>query len=560
MFLTLVVNGVLLLNNDYAGPDDDLGIAMALSGLYPASGQCLFTNAVLNSVIYQLNVLVPEFNWFLVIERLASGIAYFALAYMLLRHAPWRIGLPVLGIVAYFIMPKCIIGSNFTIVAALCIAAGEVCFCEGILRAKWTPCLSGLALVTVGYMWRALMLVLSAPFLLLAFAAILLKAHGEKKGSTTGLAVRACGAVLAVGVVVGSVYAYDQSVWSEPPWSEWKDYNMARYELVDYPMQPYEDIEDELAGLGVSESDYWLMRNWITADPDYITPDLLREVTKVAQEPAGQRDMAQAVLDEVVKLAKSFLFTGALVGMVVVMALVLGKRAALIAALSVAGAFAACVVFRYTGRLPLRVEYSTWLYSLLPGMAAALGYSGRKREGAERGARREKVSIALACVMAVLLSAGFLVKWLPTFDAARIDQFTRTSDYVESNRLVQKFTVPGTVFVWDTTSFSQMEIELKYHYLPSADLMNSTVMAGGWTQGSPMVKAHNEALGTPNPIKALIDRPDTYFVTRRQKAIENLRQYLREHYDEKTDYEIVERVPLEDKEKDPLLVVRFFTA
>lgn len=141
--LTLFVVGVLVLNDDYRGPDDDLGISIVLSGLYPDGGQCLFTNAVLNGIIYQLNIALPELNWFLVIERLAVTVAFFSFCYILLRHAPLGLSLACIGFVAYFIMPKCTLGSNFTVVAALCIVAGELCCCSGIMRKAPSSCVAG---------------------------------------------------------------------------------------------------------------------------------------------------------------------------------------------------------------------------------------------------------------------------------------------------------------------------------------------------------------------------------------------------------------------------------
>ena len=104
--LTFFVVGILVLNDDYRGPDDDLGISMVLSGLYPDGGQCLFTSAVLNGIIYPLNIAIPELNWFLVIERLAVTVAFFSFCYILLRHAPLGLSLACIGFVAYFIMPK----------------------------------------------------------------------------------------------------------------------------------------------------------------------------------------------------------------------------------------------------------------------------------------------------------------------------------------------------------------------------------------------------------------------------------------------------------------------
>ena len=52
---------------------------------------------------------------------------------------------------------------------------------------------------------------------------------------------------------------------------------------------------------------------------------------------------------------------------------------------------------------------------------------------------------------------GLVLKWAPTFNVERIDQFEKSSAFVESNDLVKRFTESGVVYVWDTTTFTQLE-------------------------------------------------------------------------------------------------------
>ena len=557
--LTVAACGLLVLNSDYSGPDDDLGIAMALSGLYPESGLCLFVNALLAKIIFFMNSTFPSLNWFLIIERSPTAASFFALTYLMLRHVPFHVSVPVLGVIAYFILPECIIGANFTVVAALCIAAGEMCFFVALVKRSLGAGTAGLFLVFVGYMWRGLMLLLSTPFLALAFIALLVRCRSKMIGETKKLLARTVAAVLCVGIAVGGAFAYDQIAWAQPGWEDWKEFNDARYPLVDYPMKDYEEVAAELDAIGVTRSEYWLMTHWVTADPDFFTAEKMQQVGEIACETAGDRSLAAAFAEEGIRLVKSILFTCCLMGIAIVVGATGGRRAAIIAGFSMVGAFLACVVFRYTGRLPLRVEYSVWLYSLLPCVMAVLslgepsfGGDGRRKLNASG-----KLSLCLGVLITLFCCGSLVVKWAPLFDASRIDQFDSQSHRVEGNALVKTFTEPGTVFVWDATSFAQIEVELQYHYLPPASFMDSTVMAGGWTQGSPFLRAHNEKLGVPNPLKALIDRPDTFFVTRRKDAIENVLEHLRQRYDSNASYEIVDRVALPDKEKDPLLVVRF---
>lgn len=557
LVVTALVCGLLILNDDWRGPDDDLGISIALSGLYPDGGQCLFTNAVLNGLIYQLNMAIPDLNWFLIVERSTATVAFFALSYLFFRHVPLGVGLACLGFVAYFVMPKCTLGSNFTVVAALCVMAGEFCCCTGIARRQVSCCLAGVALVVVGFMWRALVLLLSAPFLAVAFAGLLLQCRKGEGPCVRSLVGWALAAALAVGLAVGAALAYDKAVWSDPKWEPWQTYNNARYSLVDYPAQDYQDIKAELDAIGVSEDDYWLVRNWITADPDYITAERLQQVADIARKPPEDRSLGAAFLSQAKHMVKSPLLTVSLACMAAA-ALLLGRRRTLVVvAASLLGAFAACVLFRYTGRLPARVEYSVWLFSLLPCVATCLRCISLARPRTWVSERRRLASAVVGIVFALLCAVGLAVKWAPAFNVERADQFLKESSFVDQNSLIDRFSEPGVVYVWDTTTFTQVEKELKYRHLPPKKLMDSTVFVGGWTQGSPLIEGHNAQLGIENPLKSLIDRPDTFFVTRRKQAIGHVEAYLREHYDARASAEVVDEVPLKEKGADPLLVVRF---
>ena len=105
------LSALLVFNDVGRGPDDDLGIAMVLSGLYPDSGQCPFTNALLNNVLYGLNLAFPVINWTLLIERLSALVALFAAVLVLLRSAPAAVSLTVIGFLSFLIYPLCTVSA-----------------------------------------------------------------------------------------------------------------------------------------------------------------------------------------------------------------------------------------------------------------------------------------------------------------------------------------------------------------------------------------------------------------------------------------------------------------
>ena len=90
-------------------------------------------------------------------------------------------------------------------------------------------------------MWRALVLLLSAPFPCPRLSRGCSFVSGMNSSSgLKALVVRALVCTIAVGLCVGGALAFDKAVWAEPKWADWLEYNDARYALVDYPMSDYE--------------------------------------------------------------------------------------------------------------------------------------------------------------------------------------------------------------------------------------------------------------------------------------------------------------------------------
>ena len=60
-----------------------------------------------------------------------------------------------------------------------------------------------------------------------------------------------------------------------------------------------------------------------------------------------------------------------------------------------------------------------------------------------------------------------------------------------------------------------------------ASMASHHVAMGEWVSGQIYFKEHLESIGTPNLMKALLDRPDTYYVGQDEQVVY---QWLKEHY------------------------------
>lgn len=561
ILFTVALSVLLVMNDVGRGPDDDLGIAMVLSGLYPDSGQCPFTNALLNDCIYALNLTVPTINWMLVIERLSAAVALFAAVYGLLRYGPWGVSLAVIGFISFLVYPLCTVSANFTAVGALCVFSGEMFVALSVLRRCPTQAAAGIGLMALGFMWRANVLLLSLPFFFAACGVLLLSLRKKNRSPQWRgrlMIVGAC--VTCILVVVGALSLYNHAVWSKPELARWSDYSQARSRLCDYPVKPYDEIASELDDLGVSENDYWCMTHWITADPDFFTVERLRAVADVAAKDAGKTVPGALKSEARSLLTKRVALLAGLILMTIVICLRGGRKAAVLLVLSGALCFTVCIYFRYIGRFPVRVEYSAWMFALLPSVVyffarsfpsapSALSGEGVSRLSSRSG-RCHRAATAIGGA-ALALACGTLAVWYgPTLSARSVAQFEQESTFAASRPLIEMFQEVEGVSIWDPYSFPFVERELLYRCLPPRSFMEHTTFAGGWTAGSPLMARHNEELGVSNPLRSLAERSDVRFVTSKKAAAKHVRCYLREHYAPHIKMRIERKIPVASQKKN----------
>lgn len=555
--ITLVVCALLILNDSYRGPDDDFGIATVLSGYYPGSGLCLFTNQLLNNFIIALGAALPQANAFLIAERSSTVLAYFAISYIAFRYLPIPVVASLQSFLVLLIMPECTAAANFTVVAALCCFSGMACLAIGIVAQKRSAVAAGSLLFALGYMWRANVALMATPFTvvcLISAAVVLLsseapRARGRKTIVWIGFAI------IAMLLCVAVPFAVDQSVADDPEYVAWSDYSNARSGLVDYPVKPYDEIEQELEAIGVSKTDYQCMTNWLTADPDILTTQKMQDTLEIAQENRSG-SLAESAASELGSMIDKKRFFICLAVLFAACLLLAPRRQLLFIFVGIAGAFCACTLLRYTGRCPSRVEHAAWLLSAAPAVVAAIDhYRASEKSNSRAAMTRYGIALGLGTVSLIVCVALFSARWIPSFNIDRFDQFAKDSRLAQESELVQHFTSPDDIYIWDPTAFIYPERELKYKNLPPAAFFESNTFAGGWTQGSGFMKRHNEALGVSNPFKSLIDKPNTYFVARSLSRADTLRDYLREHYGASINYEIAETVPL--GEDSQLYVLKF---
>ena len=250
-------------------------------------------------------------------------------------------------------------------------------------------------------------------------------------------------------------------------------------------MSNYEDISSELSELGVTENDYWMMTNWMTSDESVFSIDALTNVSKLTPS-SDAFDLANkiphATKEYLSSLTEKTYLLCFLILAVAFSFFFLKKEKAYIYATLLLG-LSISVYFTLAGRLPDRVEYPIWMYSLA---TIAIGITGKPSWG--------NLSDLSKGIMAFCLVYAFAVQLPHTSISAMKTAFAQTS-YTPDNELVAYTdNHPNDIYEYDVFTYMTIESAYSERNLPSTDFLMHNFTLGGWSIGAPYSRARNQAL------------------------------------------------------------------
>ncbi len=548
LILTVVLITLMTLTNRYAGgSDDDWAISLALSGRYPNSGLCLFVNAAVSQVTVALNELFPAFNWFLAIELFITAAAFFAIVYSALTYMKPLFAFLLIGAVEAFVLPGCTYESNFTFVAGISTLAGFIIL-VGTTKTRSHSVLmpiGGICFCTIGFLWRSEVFLLSIPFFAIALGFIFLSRQGKKdhgiKSITFESFIRATIPYIAVVVICGCFYLYNNIAWQDPEWAAWKDFNSARSEISDYPMPDYEKVVDELNAQGLSQNDYFGPMMWVTADTEVYTTETMEFIASLASAfgPADYFQNYLSYLDSVLHSLPSHIIVVVVIAVAAILAS--RKKAALPQVLaSMLLAVIICAYFAAIGRLPERVETAVWLFSLC---AIFLSIKHNAYDDDPEAARikqsaphKRKEVLAATAGAGMWAGATLLVLALtvPMFNPGLLPAYLNQDSFKTDNPAVEYANRnDGKILVWGISTYFDVEHAYRLKFLPSETMLEKNFCLGGWTDRAPFNMANREKVGMTNIIRGLAENPDAYLVVekRRESELPNfVLSLIQQHY------------------------------
>lgn len=497
-------------------------------------------NALISNVVLALNSIAPDLNWFFVLEYALSYASFFAFCLALLMFAPIGAALVIVGASLYFVVPGCTYNSNFTFVASISTAAGISCLLGPLSVRRTDPAFltAGVAFAFVGSLFRIESFLLSLPFALLALCYVAIR--NKKQCPSANIATKPiCIALAALAALLLASSVYDKIAWEQDGWREWREFNSSRSALSDYPAAPYHELKRDNPNLSLSENDYFLARNWTTADPDVFTAEALSEVAY---------SNSSNTLD---KLTKGLLPYLAFFGnkgpidpaylflLAAAISFLHARRGGKITiVLLMLGCIICCSYFFGAGRLPDRVETPIWQYAALSSSFIALSPTMPKAKLVHAKASKRYPSLSLltsattlagSAVCTIMLCA-FLAKALLAFDPSIThDAVHQTSVEPDSPLYEYAMQNDDMINIWSTDASSYAEKEFKYRNLPNREYLLKNPCLGGWSSESPYIKARNREIGMESLLNGLIEQRNTRFICTDEQLASAILVFLREH-------------------------------
>ena len=529
--------------------NDDFSIGMALGSDWGGGeGLCLFLNAALAQAIYALNNALPFANWFVLLELATAYSAYLTMTYLALSRTPAPLAAVLFCGLTALALPGCSVLTNFTVVAFMASCAG--CMLLGVSlheqRHRVALVVLGLVFCAIGIMWRTMMFEVCIP--LFGVAALIYTLSNEGRRHNMARSVARLWPYAAALLVLAAFTVYHDAVWQEEPWHDWREFNIARAQLSDYPNKSYGDIEAQLDEIGVSKNDYKMVNSWMTDDPDFFTTERMKAIAEVSAidlmtpariGPAVTEYFTNTLIDA--RLDLVLLLTLCLA------AFTLQGRTRRTAFAMLAIALLLSLYFAVQGRLPWRVHYPIWLYAIAaictdaiaPKPDAIANATERKMPPRIASNAIGVCSVGVSCLVALAAVAYSAT----LFSAERLEAtFAPRTFQAQSSLLTYIDEHPDNTFICDVRAYSDVRYAYKLRGLPDHDTIMRACSIGGWTSHAPFSDRRNELAGTPNPIRDLVDNDAALFVWYTEDPPKNLLTYLKEHYYPNASYQLVDTV------------------
>lgn len=497
--------------------NDDYVMAAYANGVFGFSEfRLVYINVVTGFLLRLLYSAIPGVPWMGLIQYSMMFCGFTALCFVLLRR--WKL-LPGLclsaalllffGLDAYCLM-------QYTKTTAILTLGGLLLMFQSHTEQAHVQKLmlcSGFALALFGFTLRSLQFFSCGLIACFIFFEFLPREKGWDFLRGTFLLLRPYLLLLLSSVVL---IAVDSAAYAGDEWREYKEYNKARTEVMDFGGTPaYTAAAERFEEMGISEHFMGLISEWLFYDSEIVDAETFYELAQIRDEAAGKKSLAENISGYIrrslLPMAKEWFSSGLLV--VFFLWLLFGRHDKT-ALLAVFCSTATLILLTFMLYIQKRYHISWVNFSLLLSLTVLLLWF-IPREGGKHGYK--------AAALALALAAFFTLRYFPY----RSNLYTR--DFSPERKLVGEF----TEMLKAQDELILMDI-YTYLYIYESPLScegyivgENLIPFGGWQTAYPPFEEILAEHGVNNPYRDCVNNEDILLLTHR---IEDILLHIQKEY------------------------------
>ena len=528
---------------------DDFVMATILSGAYgdTQNPQMIFVNVLIGYFLIPFYKLFPSVSWYFVAQVLFVFVASTTVTYLLLERLDKTRAILLSVLFVLFFVNDAYVLLQFTKTAMLGVMAGSLLFIWALFeRQSVLKILYGAALCLVGSMIRFSTIYIAGGFILFILLCEFLDMFRKREWNHQVLTIVFSGILLiccAYGMQKLNWYTYN----NDEAYGGFSAYNSARAAIVDLGESDYSIYAEELAAIGGSENDFYMMKSWCFADNEVFSLEKMEQVAEILKNKRENQSVDFEVVLERLQnreYGKYPAFLACIILFCIGIFLNYNKWWTMLVCSSIGIGY--LTYFAYIGRCVYRVEYAVFLGLFLSGSYFWTKSLQDKDILVEKEkAKRICIIITMICII------GNLIFYVPDTTYKEVtsenrmyyinDTFYRSWDYdaqkyrkvvnkgKPTSRLLEEFedNKNNFYFLDFNTTIQTLYFEWKPWRSLGVGEYDNYLYFAGVTSAFPDVVRLLESKNLENSLKSLV-REDVYMVD--NYNVEMKLNYLREHY------------------------------
>lgn len=510
--------------------NDDVGIERIASGFFDEPSSFLvFSNIILGKILSTLYKIIPSIKWYVV---LMYCIIYFSFCIVSIicdrvvtnNTLSCVIKYPFIIVLGFEIYCS----PQFTKTAGIASLAGGCLLLHCVVMiltnsAIATKDISINIFVAIIFLLCGSAVRIESFLLIMLFVLIVLFRELYKFKNNSKFYMRTILRIIApfgvVAILVGSIFFIDRLVYTQSgDWNNYTKWNNLRSWVVDFNTPDYHEYEDKYKGIGLSENDYYMLKNWAFGDVDFYTSDRLQLVLDI---DTSKNNSDNDIINTLMMSLKNMLFglSGQLFLYMIFIWLVLDKKN-FIDSLCILGLITFLIGFAaYYGlvdRILNRVNVVVFLGAFLVVMFcmddAPLQIENNK-----------ELSLIIVGLVMAMLSNKFCnnIETYKMINSKEIKYQERTKLIASDSDIMYVNDVSQNIFdeAWCGV----------FDRIPQNMRFKNVIPMGGWDINSPSWKKRMYSMGVTNIFRDAVDNNKVMFITNESRK-PYIEKYINEHY------------------------------